>query len=402
MSEDSLAADLPEATAPARTRFTTAILKLTATCNLNCTYCYMFNLADRTYHQVPAMMSADVARTTISRIRDYVVETDLPQFSLALHGGEPTLWPLKDFELLARQVQDLRDSGVEVPVTMQTNGLRLRPELLRLLDAYDIRVGVSVDGPARYNDRTRVTHGGRGSYARVARTVEDLLTKGYGNILSGFLCVADPDVPPQEFMQWAAGLPAGIDVLWPIQYHYGNLPWAPGRLESYRQNPRYGTWFSKLFADWLQRDPVVDIRLFEQSVAALLGSRRHFDALVNDRLPAFVVNTDGRIELNDYVRSYRDGGAATPYNILNDDILRLEADREFRFFLELGSHLPLECGKCPVVDLCGGGFVPGRMDPSQEVPSRRSVLCYDQYYFFDFVRQSTGPLIEALRPVASQ
>lgn len=398
MSEDALVADASTVAEQCETRFTTAILKLTATCNLNCTYCYMFNLADQTHRRVPSMMPVEVAEATMSRIRDYANQAGLRRFSLALHGGEPTLWPLAEFKTLFQRVQELRDSGLDVPVTMQTNGLRLRADLLKLLDEYDIRVGVSVDGPPRYNDKTRVTHGGRGSYARVERTVENILEMGYGHILSGFLCVADPSIPPTEFMQWAASLPAGVDVLWPIQYHYGNPPWAGGSLDSYRRQPRYGSWFAKLFLDWLERDPVLKIRLFEQCVAALLGSRQHFDALVNDRLPAFVVNTDGRIELNDYVRSYRDGGAATPYNVLRDGIERLESDEEFRFFLELGSHLPTECEPCPVVDLCGGGFVPGRMNSDQRFPERRSVLCYDQYYFFETVKQSTRAIIKGLLP----
>ena len=46
--------------------FTSAVIKLTSTCNLACTYCYMFNLTDRTFEWDPDAMTG----VTAERVTD--------------------------------------------------------------------------------------------------------------------------------------------------------------------------------------------------------------------------------------------------------------------------------------------------------------------------------------------
>jgi uncharacterized protein len=375
--------------------FSSCVLKLTAVCNLDCTYCYVFNLADRVYTRVPPFLSLDAALLTLDRIVEHLDTFGQREFDLTLHGGEPTMWPLKNFAQLLVRVEEIRGRGIRLRVAMQTNGYRIDPELLSLLADHKVSMGISLDGPAIVNDRYRVDHAGRGSYQRVMANVAAIIEAGYQHLIGGFLTVAQPTVEPEAFLNWVGQLPLSrVDVLWPIEFHHANPPWRGLDFADYARAPIYGSWFARLFDLWWQRDqPNLYIRHFFQIIESMLGSRVHGDAIVNDELPIFVVNTDGGIEYPDYFRAYADGGSRTRFNVFDDALDEIVDDPGFAYCLSLGKHLPEECQSCPVAEVCGGGFLPGRLMPGEWPPLRKSILCADQLFFFSHVRNLVGPHI---------
>lgn len=148
--------------------FRSVIMKLTAFCNLNCSYSYMFNQADRTYSRIPKHLPLATALLCLDRVQEHLSSHGERSFNVTLHGGEPTLWPLASFRQLLRRAEAIRAAGLDLRVSMQTNAVRIPPGLLELLAEHDVPLGISIDGPQSYNDSTRVTHGGGGSYDQVA------------------------------------------------------------------------------------------------------------------------------------------------------------------------------------------------------------------------------------------
>src|SRR5271165_2651956 len=68
----------------------TVLIKTASRCNLNCTYCYVYNLGDDGWRSQPRRMSPDV----LSAVVDHVGELSHAQsrpLSVVLHGGEPLL-----------------------------------------------------------------------------------------------------------------------------------------------------------------------------------------------------------------------------------------------------------------------------------------------------------------------
>jgi len=64
-----------------------------------------------------------------------------------LFGGEPLLLPLADLEELFRWgMEEYGHSGI------QTNGILISDEHMRLFKTYNVDVGVSIDGPGELND----------------------------------------------------------------------------------------------------------------------------------------------------------------------------------------------------------------------------------------------------------
>jgi uncharacterized protein len=67
------------------------VWKIHSRCNLNCTYCYMYNLADRGWVDQPKMMSLETAEAAARRMRDHCLRHGRSRINIALHGGEPLL-----------------------------------------------------------------------------------------------------------------------------------------------------------------------------------------------------------------------------------------------------------------------------------------------------------------------
>lgn len=377
--------------------FTSAILKLTAFCNLNCSYCYMFNLGDKTHSRVPKNMPVPIAIAALDRIEDYARAQGRRRFDVVLHGGEPTLWPVDHFTPFFERVSEIREAGLDLQVTVQTNAFHLNWPLLDLLRAHKVPLGISLDGPRAYHDRFRVNHDGVGSYDRIMRNVQAMIDGGYGDLISGFLSVVQPEMPPRDYLEWAKTLPVKrLSVLWPIEYNYDNLPWQGMSFDSYARSPRYGEWFGELFRLWWEEDdPSLHIRHFFDVIGVFLGGHRHGDSIVNDELGMFVVNTDGCYEYPDYFRAYKDGGSRSPFCVQSDSIASLARDPIFAYCLDLQNHLPTDCVPCPHRAVCGGGFMPGRLSASMTAPFDKSVLCADQYHFFSVVRGLVEPSIAA-------
>ncbi|MGJ0223557.1 radical SAM protein, partial [Streptococcus pyogenes] len=165
-------------------------------CNIDCDYCYMFHGGDLSYQRVPTFLDAGVAASVLHRIEEYLLADAGRRFHITLHGGEPTMWPLRNFEIFFARLASLacRD---RISVSIQTNCFKSPSQRLsRLLATAGVTLGVSLDGPPEWNDLHRRRHNGKGTYEKVLSSVAELLSGPLADNVTGFLCVANPDIPP--------------------------------------------------------------------------------------------------------------------------------------------------------------------------------------------------------------
>ncbi|MCY1023418.1 hypothetical protein [Pyxidicoccus sp. MSG2] len=67
------------------------ILKSTSFCNINCSYCYIFNLKDTTFRTKAKVMPLDVLDAAAAQISELAVQQKVKSVSVTFHGGEPML-----------------------------------------------------------------------------------------------------------------------------------------------------------------------------------------------------------------------------------------------------------------------------------------------------------------------
>ncbi|OPX36529.1 MAG: hypothetical protein B1H11_07310 [Desulfobacteraceae bacterium 4484_190.1] len=116
------------------------VLLLTEACNLRCVYCY------RGERRCARSMPREVAERSLQ----YIASSG-HHFHVQITGGEPTLEPTL-IEWIASLV---REKGWPATIGIQTNGTNLDSSLLKVFKRYDVRVGVSLDGPPEVQEEVR-------------------------------------------------------------------------------------------------------------------------------------------------------------------------------------------------------------------------------------------------------
>lgn len=117
---------------------TVELRPLGVACNIACSYCY----------QNPQRDAGNVRQSyDLDRMKAAAEREGGP---FTLFGGEPLLLPLADLEELFRWGKEKYGSN-----GIQTNGVLIGDEHIALFRAYNVDVGVSVDGPGELNDLRR-------------------------------------------------------------------------------------------------------------------------------------------------------------------------------------------------------------------------------------------------------
>lgn len=194
------------------------VLKTRSRCNLACTYCYVYEMADQGWRAQPALMAPATAARAAERIAEHAAAHDLPRVDLVLHGGEPLLTaPAR----LAEPVDAVRAAvaaaapRTRVTATVQTNGTLLTRGRLAALAAAGIRVGVSLDGGLPAHNTRRVDHAGRPGFAAAARGLR--LLARHPDSYAGVLCVIDLAHDPVEtYESLLAFAPPSVGLLLPL------------------------------------------------------------------------------------------------------------------------------------------------------------------------------------------
>ena len=168
----------------------TVLVKTASRCNLDCTYCYVYNLGDESWKSQPRRMADEVLAAVIGRLGELSHAQRRP-LSVVLHGGEPLLLGLNAMRRLVEGLKStLRsDAGLHI----QTNAVLLFEDFIELFARHDVGISISLDGPAEVHDRNRLDRQGKGSYERVTRAIARLVAHPAGDrLFSGLLAVVDP------------------------------------------------------------------------------------------------------------------------------------------------------------------------------------------------------------------
>jgi uncharacterized protein len=338
--------------------FHTYLWKVASRCNLNCTYCYVYNLSDQRWRNQPHFMSEEVARQVAGRILEHCRAHSKQDIRIIFHGGEPLLGGLSHLRMLLGVIDStFAGTGVEVRLGMQSNGLLFTEEIGDFMLAHRMNVGVSSDGPPKYNDLHRVDHQGRSSSAMLEQKVRILLSPKYRPVFAGFLCVIDITTDPVEVFDYLHAFdPGSIDFLFPLD-NYDRRP--RGKEHDLRATP-YGDWLIAAFDRWWTVGGTSRVRIFNSIVRQVYGLPSLVESLGIEPVDLVVVETNGDIEAVDSLKSSFEGATSLGYNAFThafDEVARDAAVQRRQLGIGVLSET---CRQCHVVKICGGGYIPHR------------------------------------------
>lgn len=366
---------------PPHTPFRTFILKVANRCNIDCDYCYVFNSKDQAWRNLPARMSLDVARAAARRIAEHATTYDLRTIHVVLHGGEPLLAGPRHLSDLLRTFQDGTPPDTTIRFELQTNGTLLSEAWLDLFEHYAVTVGVSLDGPPAANDRHRLTHTSRSSAASAVRGIQ--LLRSRPHLFAGLLAVVDLANDPVEVHDYLASFePPVIDFGLP----HGTHDTPPHRNDP--AAPEYGLWMSRVYDAWLAQPQYShSIRMLEDIVALTSGVRGAVETLGLAPPASIVIESDGTIEGVDTLRSVETGASWLGLDVFDESFDAAIHHPKLLHRQHGKAALAEQCQACPLVEVCGGGYLPHRYSTARRYQNP-SVYCADLEYLIRHVQTS--------------
>jgi uncharacterized protein len=320
-------------------------------------------------------MSEEVARQITFRMREHLDAHDKRDAVISFHGGEPLLGGSDHLRMVSSVIAEtFPRSEFNVKLSMQSNGLLFTEEIGDLLLDLGIWYGTSVDGPPRINDVYRLDHQGRGTSDKLEAKLELIFSDRYRALKPWILCVINPFSDSIEVFDYLVSYkPIMIDFLFPLDNH-DRLPESKGT--GYRSSAAYGEWLIAAFDHWWALGKPVGVRIFDSILQMLCGNPTMVESLGLDPTDLIVIETNGEIEGVDSLKSTYDGATALGFNVFDDDFDRVAADLAVKR-RQIGlDELCRTCQECPVVEICGGGYLPQRYS-SRNGFDNPSVFCLD-------------------------
>lgn len=371
----------------ASTPLTTFVVKVSSRCNLNCSYCYMYNLQDATYRGQPALMPDEVTVSFARRAGGHARRHGAPAIHVILHGGEPLLMGKSRLSHWVKLVRENCNPAVTPFFSLQSNGVLIDDEWIDLLADLQVRIGISVDGPRSEHDRYRRDHAGRGSFDRVVASIRRLRRHPRGpEIFSSVMGVLSIEVAPRDLFEFWMDLDVpAFDLSLPHANH--DHPPVPG-------SRSVGDWLVEFFDCYLRANrPDLSVRYFDNMLRMFFNYPVSTDNIGGRPVDVVVVETDGSIEPTDAFKCCENGITKLGLNVLTnefDEICEVPMVRD----LQAGrAALCGTCQGCEALDVCGGGYMPHRFGDGHF--GNPSVYCGDLRKLAHHMRRR---IVESLPP----
>ena len=363
-------------------RVGTVLVKLASRCNLGCTYCYVYEMADSGWALQPKTMSAETVRA-LTRQLTVIADCQREPFEVIFHGGEPLLVGPARFESICCELREALPSRVGLGV--QTNGVLLSERIAATCVRHGVSVSVSIDGPASVHDRHRPDRRGRPSHAAVLAGIERLQrSPGAQGLLAGVLAVIDLESDPVEVYEFLKSLrPGGIDLL----FRDGNrdvLP--PGK--SSIDSTEYGAWMARLLDHYLTDMRPIPVRVLDEMLKLLMARSGRFGDRKEAEDAILIVETDGTLSKNDTLKGAYEGADRfnKTWSVHYDSLVEVLCSREFEEYCIAQPPSSKACLVCPDFGPCGGG-TPAHRWAADNGFDNPSVFCADQRHLVAAMRR---------------
>lgn len=357
------------------------VLKVASRCNLNCSYCYMYNLGDNTYLDQPKFMTIETVKIFAEKLESYCSNNNIRFLQIVFHGGEPLLWDKQNY---IESINVFKETipNVKFDFALQTNGVTLTEDWCQLFKSLDIRIGISMDGPKKHHDKYRVFHNGRGSYNKVINAIN--LGKKYN--LNNILSVVNLEIGPEEFYDEIKKTGVqNFNLLLP-DGHYDNLPngFDSEKVNTINHTP-YADWLIQIFDLWKKDNNRPMIRFFLTLIYLITGNEVGDQMLGKLTNGVAVLETNGALEVSDSIRASYEGITRNNLNIYRNNIEDLHNDLLFEVYFDSHNLVSADCLNCEIYEICGGGFLGNRYSNKRGF-NNPTIYCHDTIKLVTYIQ----------------
>ena len=359
----------------------TVLIKVASRCNINCSYCYLYNMGDTGWAFMPKRISQETA-LAIGRALSELSRAQQHPFAVVLHGGEPLLLGQKRLESLLEVLRHALPPPHSISI--QTNGMLITEAILDTCSEFRTNLSVSIDGPDTVHDRYRVGHGGEPTHAKVVEGIRRLREHRDAQFLySGLLAVIDPSSDPGDVYHYLKGLGApSIDFL----CRDGNHSHLPGGKASF-ESIEFGSWLARLLDLYLADPTPPRIRIFDDIMKLILGASGIKEGVGITDFGILILETDGSVAKNDTLKSAYDGADRfeSTWSVHEHRLTDVVNSIEFASYHAMQRPSSKACLSCPELHVCGGGMPLHRWSDENGF-NNPSVYCMDQKFLIGHIR----------------
>ncbi len=357
------------------------IYKVAERCNINCTYCYYFNMGERTPLARPNLASKRVTEELAHWIAQGCYELRIPHAKICFHGGEPTLIGVEAFGDACHCLRSTIEPIARLSLSIQTNGVMLDERWIDKFIEHAVVVGVSIDGPPKANDRFRLDHLGRSTFRKTEDAIRRLVDAQHiGGPRPSTISVLHSDNDYRGIYRYLRGLGvAELNFLLPDRNLDDFEFVASGKAAD------YGACLSDIFLEWLEEDNVgVHIKFIDKIMSHFTRDitpgqvfRRH-----KKTNQVVIARSDGTVAIDDTFIPALDWYKNAPvYSTARSTLRDFLADPIFCEIESIDNALPGACTACRWHQVCRGGDLENRFS-KQRGFDNPSVYCETYKVFY--------------------
>lgn len=342
-------------------------------CNINCDYCY---LAERDSHN---RMPISVLKQALERLFADGLIGD--QLSIVWHAGEPLAMPILFYEEAFKAIASLPIPQDKIAHSIQSNGMLINERWCSFIAAHDIRLGLSIDGPAFIHDAHRKTRNGKGTHSQVMKGVEILRQNKISFHVIAVVTEQALDFPDEVFQFFL-----DHDIR-QVGFNIEELEGINGTssLVKDRVDQRVKNFFRRLYELQKSCNGAIRIREFDRAYQAValgaIGDDQNA-AIRNDQVEPFAIISvayDGRIStFSPELLGMKslDYGDFNFGSVMTDGFSEIASSDKFqRVLRDVKAGVSLCAKACEYFSLCGGGAPSNKYYENGSFASTETMFC---------------------------
>ncbi|WP_340620032.1 cyclophane-forming radical SAM/SPASM peptide maturase XyeB [Xenorhabdus siamensis] len=348
------------------------ILKISERCNINCTYCYVFNMGNTLAADSTPIISLDNVAALRGFFERSVIENEIEVIQVDFHGGEPLMMKKERFNQMCEILREGNYGSSRLVLALQTNGILIDDEWIALFEKHQVHASISIDGPKHINDRHRLDQKGKSTYegtVKGLRMLQNAWAQGRIPVEPGILSVANAKANGEEiYHHFSKELKCQrFDFLIPDDQHTDGIDAEGiGRF----LNEALDAWFA-------DGQPNIFVRIFNTYLGTMLNNQfsRVLGISANvESAYAFTVTSDGLLRIDDTLRSTSDKIFNSIGHVSELTLASVLESSNVREYLSLSDELPDACCGCIWSKVCHGGRLVNRFSQTNRFHNK-TVFC---------------------------